>query len=106
MRTDRYRIARERSPHSVEFAGIRHAAPWTTETADASQWDTYAEAATVLDAMNAARPKGRLFIVSEIDTPDGPAHAEEPRPKPAAYDAGGTWDDFYPSQKDLDRNHS
>jgi hypothetical protein len=75
---DRYRIARETSPLCVEFAGMRHAAPWTTTLADACHWQTLADAAAVLDAMNAARPEARLFIVSEIDTTEGPAHAEKP----------------------------
>ena len=71
---DRYRIAREPSPHRVEFLGVRHAAPWTRETKDADHWPTYQLAEVVMQAMNAGRPPHRLFIVAEIDTTDGPAH--------------------------------
>lgn len=102
---DRYRIARETTPHRVEFLGIRHAEPWTQKLHDAAQWQSHADAETILAAMNAARPKHRLFIVSEVDTTDGPAHAEAVAPQaPETYDQGSTWDDFHPSRDELDRN--
>ena len=103
MKPDRYRIARETAPLRVEFLGIRHAEPRTQKLHDAAQWPSHAEAQTILAAMNAARQKHRLFVVSEIDTPDGPAHAEAVEPQtPETSDQGSTWDDFYPSREQLD----
>jgi len=80
MTADRYLIANEASDgHSMTFRAYTPGGHgrWADRIEQATRWPTLDEAQGVLAQIEAERVRaGRRFVVEEIDTPDGPAHAE------------------------------